>query len=61
MNRKLGNKYDDSTTVVVNESGYKVGDDFPDVRGLMHIKNEIERRVFEGDNRGNIMVALWST
>jgi hypothetical protein len=61
MNRKLGNKYDDSTTVVVNESGYKVGDDFPDVRGLMHIKNEIEQRVFQGDNRGNIMVALWST
>jgi thioredoxin-like negative regulator of GroEL len=45
---------------VINESGYTIGDDFPEVRGLMHIKNELEQQVFKED-RANIVVALWST
>jgi len=32
----------------------------PDVRGLMHIKNELEQRVFKG-TRANMLIALWST
>jgi len=44
---------------VINESGYKVGDSFPEIRGLMHIKNDSEQQVFK-DNRSNILVALWS-
>jgi hypothetical protein len=45
--------------VVVNESAYTVGDKVPDVRGLMHIKNEIEQRIFQGKN-DEILIALWS-
>ena len=60
QSKKLAEKYDDSTAVVMNECGYKVGDQFPEVRGLMHIKNEIEQQVFNGKN-ANIVVALWST
>ena len=60
LQRKLSDKYDDSSAVVVNQSAYVVGDEFPDVRGLMHIKNEVEVRVFK-ENRANMLVALWST
>lgn len=58
--KKLGEKYDDSTAVVMGECGYGVGDNFPEVRGLMHIKNEIEQKVFK-DANANILVVLWST
>ena len=58
---KLSQVYDESTTVVMNESGYTVGDQFPDIRGLMHIKNELEQRVFkEAVGRKNIMMVIWS-
>ena len=60
LQKKFGDKYDESTAVVINESGYKVGDTFPEIRGLMHIKNDSEQQVFK-DNRNNILVALWST
>ncbi len=40
--KKMSDKYDESSAVVMGECGYTVGDEFPDVRGLMHIKNEIE-------------------
>ena len=60
LQRKFADKYDDSTAVVINESGYTIGDDFPEVRVLMHIKNELEQQVFK-ENRANIVVALWST
>lgn len=35
-------KYDESSAVVINESGYKTGDTFPEIRGLMHIKSDLE-------------------
>ena len=59
LQKKFGEKYDESTAVVINESGYKVGDLFPEIRGLMHIKNETELQVFK-ESRSNILVALWS-
>ena len=59
LSKQLNEKYDDCTTVVMNESGYTVGDDMPDVRGLMHIKNELEQRVFQ-TKRSNILLALCS-
>ena len=57
---ELAEKYDDSTTMVMNETGCIVGDEFPDIRGLMHIKNDMEQKVFEKD-RSNMLVALWSS
>jgi hypothetical protein len=57
---KLEDKYDDSTAVVMNESAYTVGDALPDIRGLMHIKNDLEQKVF-AESRANVMIALWST
>lgn len=59
LQKKFGEKYDESTAVVINESGYKVGDMFPEIRGLMHIKNDTELQVFK-ESRSNILVALWS-
>lgn len=56
---QLAEKYDDSTTMVMNETGCIVGDEFPDIRGLMHCKNDMEQKVFEKD-RSNMLVALWS-
>jgi thioredoxin-like negative regulator of GroEL len=32
---------------------------FPEIRGLMHIKNDTELQVFK-ESRSNILVALWS-
>jgi hypothetical protein len=46
--------------VVVNESGYIVGDPFPDLRGLMHIKDDLEQRPFAETNK-NMLLVLWST
>lgn len=60
MQLKFADKYDESSAVVMNESGYTVGDKFPEVRGLMHIKNDMEQQVFKKEN-ANIIVALWST
>ncbi len=59
QSKKLAEKYDDSTAVVMSQCGYKVGDQFPEVRGLMHIKNEIEQQVFNGKN-ASMVVVLWS-
>lgn len=44
----------------MNESGYVEGDDMPDIRGLMHIKDEVEQKAFS-DSRANLFVTLWST
>ena len=57
----LQSNYDESTCVVVAESGCIVGDPFPDIRGLLHIKNEIEQKLFSKQHeRQNVIMLLWS-
>ena len=43
------------------DSGHIKGDTFPDIRGLLHIKNEIEQKLFsKPEDRCHILVILWS-
>jgi hypothetical protein len=61
VRNSLNQKYDDSTAVVIAESGYIKGDPFPDIRGLLHIKNDIEQKIFSDlDTRRNLLVIFWS-
>lgn len=53
--------YDESTCLVVAESGYIIGDKFPDIRGLLHIKNDIEQKLFsKEEEKKDIIMLLWS-
>ena len=48
--------------MVVAESGYIVGDELPDIRGLLHIKNDIEQKVLSTeDQRQRVVLLIWST
>lgn len=58
----LAPKYDDSTAVIMADSGHIKGDAFPDIRGLLHIKNEIEQKLFsKSEERCHILFIMWSS
>lgn len=59
--KPLKEKYDESTCVVIGESAYIVGDPMPDIRGLLHLKNEVEQKILSQDSdRQRVILALWT-
>ena len=45
----------------MSESAYTVGDPLPEIRGLLHVKNDIEKKMLSSDtDRQRVIIALWS-
>lgn len=43
------------------DSGFIKGDQLPDIRGLLHIKNDIELKLFsKNEEKQNLLLILWS-
>eukprot|EP00347_Sterkiella_histriomuscorum_P009151 403342324 len=60
--KSLQEKFDESTCLVVAESGFMSGDQFPEIRGLLHISKEIEQKILStAEDKQNLILLLWST
>ena len=45
----------------MSEAAYIVGDPLPEIRGLLHVKNDIEQKILSTEfERQRVIIALWS-
>eukprot|EP00347_Sterkiella_histriomuscorum_P003712 403363236 len=59
--KSLQEKFDESTCLVVAESGFMSGDQFPEIRGLLHISKEIEQKILStAEDKQNLILLLWN-